>query len=164
MGFYPTENVMGIYSIALFGHSEIENLYMLENKLTAFLQRILCEKGYLSILIGRNGEFDEYAASIIKQMKKSVGQDRMFLTLVLPYCVKDIPFYATYYDDIIIPEMLHHAHYKRALTLRNQWMIEQANLVACYIEHADGGAYRAYQYAQKQSKQTVNLYDMDTDA
>ena len=36
-------------------------------------------------------------------------------------------------------------------------MVEQADLVLCYIERESGGAYKAVQYAKKLGKKIVNL-------
>ena len=59
-----------------------------------------------------------------------------------------------YYDRVDIPIS---AHPKLAITKRNEWMAEQADLVICYIERESGGAYKAVQYAKKLGKDIVNL-------
>lgn len=42
--------------------------------------------------------------------------------------------------------------------LKNQWMIEQSDLVIVYIERKEGGAYTAMKYAEKLNKKVINLY------
>ena len=59
-----------------------------------------------------------------------------------------------YYDRVNIPIS---AHPKVAITKRNEWMVEQADLVLCYIERESGGAYKAIQYAKKLDKEIINL-------
>ena len=49
------------------------------------------------------------------------------------------------------------AHPKLAIPKRNEWMVEQADLVICYIEREIGGAYKAVQYADKLGKEVINL-------
>ena len=76
---------MNIYTVSLFGHREIESLRELENRLVPIITELLRTKIYVSFLIGRNGEFDEFAASVIKSVRKRLGIENCDLTLVLPY-------------------------------------------------------------------------------
>ena len=59
-----------------------------------------------------------------------------------------------YYDRVDIPISVHP---KLAITKRNEWMAEQADLILCYIERESGGAYKAVQYAKKLGKEVINL-------
>lgn len=71
------------------------------------------------------------------------------LILVLPYSVKDLSFYATYYDEIIIPPEMHRVHPKSAITKRNIWMIDHADLLIAYVKKTTGGAAKSLMHAQK---------------
>ena len=65
-------------------------------------------------------------------------------------------FYEEYYDEIIIPD-IGRPHPKVAITLRNQWMVDAADLVIAYVENSSGGAYKAMAYAEKTGKPVINL-------
>ena len=65
----------------------------------------------------------------------------IFDILTLPYTVKNIEYYADYYDEIVIPDAIGGAHPKAAITLRNRWMAEICDLVICYIEREEGWAH-----------------------
>ncbi len=149
---------MSIFTVSLFGHREINDLDQLDNKLAPIVKRLIQTKTYITFLIGRNGEFDEYAASVIKRAQKEVGKENNDITLVLPYIVADIEYYEKYYDSIILPESIDGVHPKSAIKLKNQWMVEQSDLVIVYVEHNKGGAYTAMKYAEKLSKKRINLY------
>ena len=112
----------------------------------------------MALLIGRSGEFDECAASVIKRVQKACGNENSDMTSVLPYTVADLEYYEKYYDSVIIPECLCGVHPKSAITLRNRWMIEHSDLVIFFVERNKGGAYGALKYAEKRNKQTINLY------
>ena len=114
-------------------------------------------KPYVSFLIGRNGEFDEFSASVIKRVQKEIGRDKSDVTLVLPYKVAALEYYEKYYDSIIIPDSVYGAHPKSAITLKNRWMVEQSNLVIIYVKRESGGAYTAMRYAEKLGKEILNL-------
>lgn len=149
---------MNAFTVSLFGHQEIDDLRQLDASLASLVKELMQMKPYVAFLIGRNGEFDEYAASVIKRAQKSVGKEKSDISLVLPYTVANIEYYEKYYDSIIIPESVYGAHPKSAITLKNRWMIDQSNLVIVYVERDRGGAYAAMKYAKKQNKDVINLY------
>lgn len=148
---------MNIFTVSLFGHRKFDNIMKVEEQLTLIIKELIQTKSYVAFLIGRNGEFDEYAASVIKCTQKKIGKENSDITLVLPYTVADIEYYEKYYDSIVIPESVCGAHPKSAITLKNRWMIEQSDLVVVYVEHDKGGAYTAMKYAEKLNKRIINL-------
>ena len=84
---------MDFYTVSLFGHRKIENLFRLEDVLVPVIKDLMLTKEYISFLIGRNGEFDEFAASVIKRLQKEVRKDNNDMTLVLPYVVANLEYY-----------------------------------------------------------------------
>ena len=75
--------------------------------------------------------------------------------------VKDIEYYEGYFDRVIIPECVGRTHPKGAITKRNKWMVEQADLLICYVERENGGAYAALKYAKALQKEIINLAGKD---
>lgn len=61
------------------------------------------------------------------------------------------------FDSVIIPPTLHHVHPKAAIKKRNEWMVEQAQLLLCCVEKQSGGAYTAMKYAERLGKEIINL-------
>ena len=57
---------MNIYRVALFGHRDFCPTKETEEKLHSILLNLIQTKSYLEIYIGRNGEFDVFAASVVK--------------------------------------------------------------------------------------------------
>lgn len=153
---------MNILTVSMFGHREIDNLNLLDKRLFPLIKEIMKENTYVSFLLGRNGEFDEYTASIIKRAQKEIGKEKSEITLVLPYEVANLEYYERYYDSIIIPENLHSVHPKVAITLRNRWMIEHSDVVIVYVERDMGGAYTAMKYAKQLNKRIINI-NLDSD-
>lgn len=149
--------MMDIFTVSLFGHREIHDLRRIEDQLALIIRQLIETKPYVAFLIGRNGAFDEFAASVIKRTQKAVGHENSDITLILPYAVADLEYYEKYYDGIFIPESVCGAHPKSAITLKNRWMIEQSDLVIVYAERDKGGAYTAMKYAEKLNKQVIYL-------
>ena len=147
---------MDFYRVALFGHRDFWGHRKAEPELTKILRELCASKGCLEIYIGRNGEFDICAASAVKRLQKALGEEMLSLTLVLPYGCRDLLYYEKYYDSVIITEGKE-VHPKRAITLKNRFMVEQADLVIGYVEREKGGAYAALKYAEKLNKPLINL-------
>ncbi len=121
------------------------------------IQNLIKTKPFVSFLIGRNGEFDEFAASVIKGVQRKIGAENSELVLVLPYMVANLPYYETYYDHILIPECVYGIHPKAIISARNRYMIDQCDLAVFYVERISGGAYTAMKYARKKNKEMLNL-------
>lgn len=60
------------------------------------------------------------------------------------------------YDDVIIPQELIGIHYKKAITARNRWMIENSDIVIGYTIRDYGGAYSALKYSERLKKKIFN--------
>ena len=150
---------MKVFTVSLFGHREIEDLRALDDLLFPIVSELVRAKEYVNFIIGRNGEFDEYAASVIKRAQKTLGKENSEITLVLPYAVAKMEYYEKYYDSFIIPENLCGVYPKSAIRLKNQWMVERSDLVIVYVERGAGGAYEAKKYADKLKKNIINIFE-----
>ncbi len=148
---------MDTLNISLFGHRKIEDLRLLDDKLMPLVHELIQMNPYVSFFIGRNGEFDKYAASVIKRVQKILGKENSEITLVLPYATADMKYYEEYYDSVIIPESLYGVHPKSAITMKNRWMIDHSDLVIVNVKRNCGGAYTAMKYAEKMQKKLINL-------
>ena len=148
---------MEIYRIALFGHRDLGAHLTVEEGLFIILRDLLQIMPYVEIYVGRNGEFDVFSASVIKRVQNRYGKESVGLSLILPYYQKDIEHYEKYYDSVIIPECVQKTYPKGAITKRNRWMVEECDLIVCYVERERGGAYCALKYAKKLGKKIINL-------
>ena len=151
------------FKVALFGHRRFNEHWVLDKHLLPLLRDLIRTKPFVEFYIGRNGEFDIYASTVIKRIQAMTGKENSSLICVLPYPEKDIEYYEKYYDSVIIPECAENAHPKVAITKRNRWMVEQSDLVVCYIERESGGAYTALKHAKGLQKQIINLANINRD-
>ena len=147
---------MQIYRVTFIGHRCIEREYELENKIEEIIKNLIRTKEYVEIYMGRNGDFDISAASAVKRAQKALGKHNSSLILVEPYSMKNDPFYEKYYDEVILP-IDNKIHPKAAITKRNQWMLDQADFLICFVTRNAGGAYAALKYAEKQKIGVFNL-------
>jgi len=150
-----------IYRIAFIGHSVIYGQYRLEDRIEDLIREKLHTKEYVELYVGRNGDFDISVASATKRAQEAVGHHNSSLVLLQPYPMKDDPYYEKFYDEIWYP-IDSKTHPKAAITKRNQWMIDNADLLVAYVEpDRKGGALTTLKYAQKQGVEIINLAEVE---
>lgn len=137
------------FTVSLFGHRRIDNTFILEKQLWDFVSELLKREEYVEFLIGRDGDFDLLAASVIRRCQKHIRADNSALVLVLPYKRAEIGSLASYYDEVMLCPLAETAHFKAAHQLRNRYMLERSDFALFYVEHQKGGAWQSLCYAQK---------------
>lgn len=155
---------MNIFTVSLFRHRWITNPSDIETALIKEIGTLIRSKEYIEFLVGRNGEFDLLAASVIRRVQNSLAFGNSALILVLP-CItaeyrKNTDALESYYDEIEICGESADCHFKSAFQARNHAMVDRSDLIICYIEHQSGGAFQTVQYAQKQNKKVINLAEV----
>ena len=63
------------------------------------------------------------------------------------------------YDNIIIPPAIVGIHYKRAITARNRWMVDNSDLIISYIVRNYGGAADTVNYAKRTDKRIISFVE-----
>lgn len=150
-------------TVSFFGHRIIDDSQTVEQKLYELL-RIIISRGdrEVEFLVGRNGDFDLIATSVIRRLKKEINSENVFLTLVLPYETAELrnntEAFEDFYDSIEISEASVDKNFKYAITARNRDMIDRSDMVVVYVKNQSGGAYQSLRYAEKNEKKIVNLY------
>ena len=154
---------MEIYTVSFFGHRRIYDQLNAERRLKEIVEKLLREHSWVEFLVGRDGDFDIMAASVVKQVRKTLYCDNASLILVLPYMKAELrdneESYLNYYDNIEIDSESSVAYFKNAITIRNKRMVDRSNLVIGYIDHNKGGAYTAIKYARKMKREVINIAD-----
>ena len=153
--------MLDIYTVSLFGHREVPYDPPMIEQLEETIRNLLKNHQYVSFQVGREGEFDRLAASVIRRVRKEVGEHTSELVWVMPYLkqeyAKHPEDYESYYTYIEICEESELAHYKAAIGIRNQVMINHSDLVIAYVRRQTGGVASALRYAQKQNIPIITL-------
>lgn len=157
--------MLKFYTVAFFGHRDIEDIVRVESLLEKEIRRIIRENEYVDFLVGRHGDFDQSAASSVLRVRKSVGEHNSSLTLVLPYMTAEYrdneEYFLDYYTDVEVSHKASTSHPKSAIQIRNREMVDRADLIICYIERKSGGAWQTVNYAIKQNKKVINLFEFE---
>ena len=61
------------------------------------------------------------------------------------------------YADTLLPEGIEHVHPRFAISWRNRWMLDHADIVVTYITHSWGGAAQFVELAERQGKVLIRL-------
>ena len=144
--------------ITFCGHAEFIKTEEYENKILDFLEDRI---GYSSaeVYLGGYGGFDNFAYDCWKKYKQT--HPNLSLVFITPYMTVEyqkshLEYQRTRYDDIIYPE-IEDKPKRFAISYRNKWMVERADLVVAFVEHAWGGAYATYKYAKRKGKFVFNI-------
>ena len=139
--------------VTFCGHRDVYDREAVSQKLSAVL-RDLIDEGANSFLLGGYGNFDSIAASVVRDLKKEFPGVRS--TLVIPYL--DREFNKDLYDDSTYPP-LEHVPRRFAISRRNEWMVNQADVVVSYVRHGWGGAASTLRYAERKKKRIISVSD-----
>ncbi len=148
-----------IYRVSFVGHRDTYDLNKIEKTLSTIIEDLLKRNLYVDFMVGRNGDFDIAVASIIKRTLRNSDYNNGTIALVLPYKVKDEIYYKNYYDEIVYP-VARKTHFKRAITERNTWMVDNSELLICYVEKERGGARDMLEYAKRKGVEVINLAEV----
>ncbi|MBR3861700.1 MAG: DUF1273 family protein [Oscillospiraceae bacterium] len=111
----------------------------------------LIRDGADDFLLGGYGGFDACAASVVWELKKQYPAIRS--TLVLPYLDRKVD--ATKYDATLYPS-LEKVPRRFAISKRNEYMVNEADIVVAYVTHDWGGAATTLAYAKRKKKEIIN--------
>ena len=138
--------------ITFCGHSTFNKTDEYEHELLEILESTVGDAP-AEFFLGGYGNFDSFAYSCCKKYK--IKHPKVSLVFVTPYLKID-PTYAALYDSVVYPD-IEDKPLKFAITYRNKYMVEKADIVVAFIDHEWGGAYKTYVYAKRKWKRVINL-------
>ena len=114
-----------------------------------------------SVLYRGMGEFDALFARTVRALKRDHPSLR--LVQVMPYLTRrlntDKAYYETLYDEILIPAELDSVHPKKAISLRNRWMVDHSDFVVTALHRNYGGAAEAVSYANAKACLVIPVFE-----
>lgn len=154
--------MLNIYTVSFFGHRELDRFRDIEKQIEMLVFKLIEEKEYVDFLVGRNGDFDQIAASAVRRAKEYYPA-KSSLIWVMPYKMaeyrENMKAYDQYYDEVEICSESDGSHPKAAYQIRNRSMVDRSDLVIFYVTNNSGGAYQTMQYAKSIGKTIINIAD-----
>ena len=158
--------MLDIYTVAFFGHREIDHFRETEQTLEKLVESLLREHEYVEFLVGRNGEFDQLTASTVRAIRKRLDCSNCSLVLVLPYMTVEFrdneASFLEYYDEVEVSSAAEGVHFISAIQTRNREMADRADLVVFFVEHPSGGAYQTLKYVKANQIPYINISEKGT--
>lgn len=134
--------------VAFCGHSKIENAEVADWLLSTCEQ--LIEEGADTFYLGGYGDFDHLAHQTVKKLQRI--HTGLMSILVMPYLNWNVD--VSEYDETIYPP-LETVPLRFAISKRNLWMAEKADVMVAYVTHDWGGACKTMEHAQKKKKRVI---------
>ena len=147
--------------VTFCGHSSFCKTEEYEKKLLSFLEERVGNRS-AEIYLGEYGGFDSFAYDCCKKYKKN--HPNVSLVFVTPYMTLEyqknhLEYQKTRFDSIIYPE-IEDRPLRFAISYRNKYMVEKADLVIAFVSNSHGGAYATYKHAKRCGKEIFNLGTM----
>jgi uncharacterized phage-like protein YoqJ len=147
--------------ITFCGHKDISDRQMILNKLIETLEPYF--KGApLTFYCGGYGGFDSLASQAIDILRKTHSEIKVEKVYVTPYiaasCKEKLDALKNYYDEIIYSP-LENVPLRFAISRRNEWMVDNSDIIIAYVKFGWGGAAKTLEYAKRKNKQIINISD-----
>lgn len=140
---------------ALFGHKDCPE--DVRSKLEDKMEQLIYSGEVDYFIMGNQGRFDSMARSTAKRLKEKYPH--IDYDIVLAYLPKDRTGieWEEETENTIYPDGLETVPMRFAISRRNRWMVEQADVIICYIVRDWGGAVKAVEYAERKGKSIYNI-------
>lgn len=138
-------------TVTFFGHKDTPK--EIEPTLRSTLIDLIENKNVNVFYVGNNGNFDTMVRRQLEDLSQTYP---ITYSVVLAY----LPTEKNKYDNLtntIYPEGLETVPKRFAISYRNKWMVNQADVVVTYVTHGFGGAWQFKEMAVRQGKIVIEL-------
>ena len=113
------------------------------------INKLISEQGVTSFLVGNQGQFDAMALSVLRNMK--IKHPSIMYNVVLAYMpsVGSAEWNPYEYGETMLPKGIEVVHPRYTISWRNKWMVNESDIVVCYINRSWGGAAKYVEMATK---------------
>lgn len=137
-----------------FGHRNTPS--EIRDKLKETIVRLIEEKDVTRFYVGNHGNFDRLVLSVLKEL--SVMYPQIDYSVVIAY----LPVHPAGYSGndnshTVYPEGIEAVPKRFAISFRNKWMIQRADIVIAYVNRSVGGAAKFTDMARKRGKEIINI-------
>jgi len=149
--------------ITFAGHSFINSFNAVKDVVKDQIRNLIASAEFVTFYIGGYGTFDEIAACACRELKKEYSSIEVIY--VTPYIrlseqkkIKEMQSCGLCDASIYPP--IENVPQKFAISKRNEWMVENSDILITYVVHHYGGAYKTLKIAERQKKKIINIFDI----
>ena len=143
--------------VTFFGHRDTPP--HIEIALRNLLIDLIENKDARCFYVGTHGNFDSMAKKVLKEL--CTRYPHIQYAVVLAYRPPLYTLNQEEYEDILFPESIAQTPRRFAISKRNEWMIQKADIIVTYVAHSMGGAAFYKTMAQKKGKTIIELFVRD---
>ena len=140
------------------GHGDIHDIN-LNAKIKNIVEYLINNYNIKEFWVGNYGKFDIATSFAIKDLQKKYTD--ISLNLVVPYLKNDLnsnkSLYSEKYNEILVADIPQNIPKKFHIIKTNEYMINNSDILVCYIERNWGGAIRTYRYAKRKGIKIYNI-------
>ncbi len=133
-----------------FGHHDCPSA--IRPKLFEVIEKQI-KRGATRFYVGNHGNYDTLVLSCLQELKQKYTS--IHYAVVLAYLPTNSLLYEQ--EETIFPTGIEHVPKKFAIDFRNRWIVNNSDIVICYINNHLGRAYKYVQYAKKKGKEIINI-------
>ena len=137
-----------------FGHKDAPpSIY---DTLEEAIEKIIAEDDVTEFLVGNQGQFDGMVLKALRRIKEKYPH--VSYNVVLAYMPAEKEECNPYeFGETMLPEGIENVHPRYAISKRNDWMVNESDIVLCYIKHSWGGAAKYVEKAKHKGRIIINL-------
>ena len=140
---------MLLKNVTFCGHSQIWKREEVKKWIFKVTKKLI-QQGATTFYLGGYGAFDRVVASVLRELKKDYPQIELILVLAYLNTERN----TSGYDSTVYPP-LEAVPRRFAITHRNRWMVDVADVVVAYVLHDWGGAATTLRYANQKAKRSI---------
>ena len=137
-----------------FGHSYCPEA--IKPRLRETLVNLIETQGVDVFYVGNHGDFDRMTRSLLRELSAQYPHIRYAVVLAYVPQKRD-EFDQRDWSDTMLPEGIERVPPRFAISWRNRWMLDRADIVVTYITHGWGGAAQYAEMAERQGKTIIRL-------
>ena len=137
-----------------FGHSYCPET--IKPRLRETLVDLIETQGVDVFYVGNHGDFDRMTRSLLRELSAQYPHIRYAVVLAYVPQKRD-EFDQRDWSDTMLPEGIERVPPRFAISWRNRWMLDHADIVVTYVTHSWGGAAQFAEIAERQGKAIVKL-------
>lgn len=135
-----------------FGHKDAPS--SIKMRLEEIIEALINE-GVKNYYVGNNGNFDFYVQGVLENIVKKHNDIRFSVVLST---INETAI-GTKQKYTVFPEGLENALPKFAISKRNDWMINNSQIVITYVRHNFSNSHKWLEKAKKKGLRVINLGD-----
>jgi len=139
--------------VTFCGHGDIFYSNETQKLLYSCIEELI-HNGANEFFLGGYGSFDILAAKTVHELKQKYSN--ISSVLIIPYINRE--YNLDLYDSTIYPP-LEKVPPRYAISKRNEWMVENADIIIAFTKYSFGGAVTTLNYAKRKKKRIIQLYN-----